>query len=74
MALVSGIVTPLVVEIKDRSHPGFKKYPFKSIQDDLEGAFSCMPYNVLHNEDIVGIELSLMSTFIVVTDRVCQLV
>lgn len=52
MALVSDIATPLVVEIKDRAHPVFKKRPFKLIKDDPEGAFSSVPYDVLHNEDI----------------------
>lgn len=52
MASVSGIVTPLVVKIKDRSLPVFKKHPFKLFEDDLAGVFSSTPYNVLHNEDI----------------------
>lgn len=52
MASIFDIVTPLVVEIKDRAHPVFKKHPFKSIEDDLEGAFSFVPYDMLHNEDI----------------------
>lgn len=52
MALVSGIATPLVVEIKDRARLIFKKHPFKFVEDDLEGAFSSVPYDVLHNEDV----------------------
>lgn len=47
-----GIATPLVMEIKDRARPIFKKHPFKSVEDNLEGAFSLVPYDVLHNEDI----------------------
>lgn len=52
MALVSGIATPLVVEIKDRACPIFKKHPFKSVEDDPIGEFSYVLYGVLHNEDI----------------------
>lgn len=52
MASVFGIATPLVIEIKDRARPIFKKRPFKSTEDDSEGAFSLVPYNILHNEDI----------------------
>lgn len=52
MASVSGIATHLVVEIKDRAPPVFKKCPFKSVEDNLEGAFSLVPYDVLHNEDV----------------------
>lgn len=52
MALASGITIPLVVKIKDRARPIFKKHPFKSVEDDLEDAFSSVPYDVLHNEDI----------------------
>lgn len=52
MASLSRIATLLVVEIKDRDKPVFEKCPFKSIGDDPEGAFSSIPYSVLHNEDI----------------------
>lgn len=52
IASTSRIATPLVVEIKDRARLVFKKHSFKSIKDDLEGAFSLVPYNILHNEDI----------------------
>lgn len=52
MASTSSIYIPLVMEIKDRAKPVFKKHPSKSIQDDLEGAFSSIPYDVLHNEYI----------------------
>lgn len=52
MASASKISIPLVVEIKDRARPVFKKHPFKFVKDDREGAFSSTPYNILHNEDI----------------------
>lgn len=52
MASSSRISTPLVVEIKDRARPIFKKHPFKSIEDNPKGAFSSVPYDVLHNEYI----------------------
>lgn len=42
----------LVVEIKDRARPVFKKHPFKSVEDDPKGAFSLILYGVLHNEHI----------------------
>lgn len=52
MASAFGIATSLVVEIKDNARPIFKKHPFKSVEDDPKGAFSSVPYDVLHNEDI----------------------
>ncbi|XP_057856259.1 uncharacterized protein LOC131065690 [Cryptomeria japonica] len=52
MASTSGISTPLLVEITERARPIFKKYSFKSVEDDLNGAFSSVSYGVLHNEDI----------------------
>lgn len=52
MASASKIVSPLVVEIKDRARPIFKKHLFKSIEDDSKGAFYSIPYGVLHNKDI----------------------
>lgn len=52
MASTSGIVTPLVVGITERARLVFKRNSFKSIEDDLEGAFSFIPYGVLHNVDI----------------------
>lgn len=52
MASTYGIATPLVVKIKDRAKPIFKKHPFKSIEDNLKGAFSLVPYGILHNKDI----------------------
>lgn len=52
MASSSSISTPLVVKIKDRARPVFKKHPFKFVEDDPKGAFSLVPYDVLHNEDI----------------------
>lgn len=52
MAPASGVATPLVVEITERARPMFKIHLFKSIEDDLEGAFFSVLYGVLHNEDI----------------------
>lgn len=52
MASTSRIATLLVVEIKDRARPIFKKYPIMSIKDDPKGYFSSIPYATLHNEDI----------------------
>lgn len=52
MASAFGIATPLVMEIKDRARDVFKKHPFKLVEDDLEGAFSLVLYDVLHNEYI----------------------
>lgn len=36
MALASGVTTPLVVEIKDRTRLVFKKHPFEAVEDDLQ--------------------------------------
>lgn len=47
-----GVVTSLVVEIMDRARPKFKRNPYKSKEDDLNGAFSFVLYGVLHVEDI----------------------
>lgn len=52
MASTFGIDTHLVVEIKERARPVFKKHPFKSVEDDPEGVFSLVFYGVLHNQDI----------------------
>lgn len=52
MAFVFIVVTLLVVEITKRASPMFKRHPFKSVEHDLEGAFSFFPYFVLHNENI----------------------
>lgn len=52
MASTSRISTSLVVEIKDKARPIFKRHPFKFVEDDPEGAFSLVPYDVLYNEDI----------------------
>lgn len=52
MASSFGVATPLVLEIIDRTRLVFKKHLFKSIEDDLNGAFSSVSYGVLHNEDI----------------------
>lgn len=38
----------LVVDIKDRPHPKLKWHPFKSIKIKPLGAFSFVPYGVLH--------------------------
>lgn len=52
MASTSGIATPLFIDITKRDRPIFKRHPFKSIEDDLEHAFSSVLYGVLHNKDI----------------------
>lgn len=52
MTSTSGVMTPLVVEIIERARPIFKIHPFKYVEDDPEGAFSSVPYGVLHNKDI----------------------
>lgn len=44
--------TPLILDIIERSHPKFKKDPYKYMEDDLEGEFSSVPHSVLHVEDI----------------------
>lgn len=48
----SCIAIPLVVNVTERARPIFKKHPYKSIGDDLSGAFSPVLYRVLHVEDI----------------------
>lgn len=48
----SGIATSFVVKITERARPVFKKHPFKLVEDELNGAFSSIPYGVFHNEDI----------------------
>lgn len=48
----SSVATLLVVEIIDRERPQFKKHPYKSMEDDLNGSFSYVPYRVLNVEDI----------------------
>lgn len=52
MDLTSSVATILVVDIKDKARPIFKKHPFQLVEDDPEGAFSSVPYNILHNKDI----------------------
>lgn len=52
MASTSKIATLLFVEITYRDWSIFKKHPFKSVEGDPKGAFSSVPYNDLHNEDI----------------------
>lgn len=44
--------TPLVVDITERAHPKFKKNPYKPIENNPQGAFSSVPYDVLHVEHI----------------------
>lgn len=51
MASASEIATPLVVKISKRERPIFKRHPFKSIEDDSEGVFSSILYDILQNED-----------------------
>lgn len=48
----SNIDTLLVVDIKNRPHPIFKKHPYKSLLDEPLGAFSKVYHGALHNEDI----------------------
>lgn len=48
----SSINTPLVVEIKNRPCPIFKKHLYKSLLDESLGAFSQVYHGVLHTEDI----------------------
>lgn len=43
---------PLVVEVKDKPRPKFKWHPYKSVETKPLGAFSSVPYRVLHKEDI----------------------
>ena len=43
-----------VCSISDRPRYNFKSYPFISLVDDPVGAFSCIPDNILHVEDIRG--------------------
>lgn len=48
----SGVATVLVIKISERARPMFKRHPFKSIEDDPEGAFSSIPNGLLYNEYI----------------------
>ena len=48
------MVSQGVFSISDRSRYNFKSYPFISLVDDPVGAFSCIPDNILHVEDICG--------------------
>lgn len=50
--VASGNATPLIVDITKRAQPNFKKHPYKLMEDDPQGAFSTVPYSVLHVEDI----------------------
>lgn len=65
MAFASSISTPLVVEIFDRARLVSKKNPFKSVEDDSEGVFYSVSYDVLHNEDI-------RDTFIVIFKKLAM--
>lgn len=46
------MATLLVVYVKDIPHLKFKWHPFKSVENNPLGAFSSIPYSVLHIEDI----------------------
>lgn len=48
----SGVANPLVFKLTDRIRPQFKKHPYKSNEDDPNGAFSSVLYGVLHVENI----------------------
>lgn len=52
MASASSIATPLVVEVKDNTHPVFKKHPYKSMEVDPIGTFSFILHGVLHVDDV----------------------
>lgn len=52
MASSSSNATPLVVEVKDRNQPLFKKQPYKSMEVNLVGAFSFVLHGVLHVDNI----------------------
>lgn len=43
----SPIDTPLVAEFFERARPQFKRHPFKSIEDDLNGSFSIIPKQIM---------------------------
>lgn len=46
------MATPVVFDVVERKRYIFKKQTFKSVLDDLEGAFSRTPMGVMHLEDI----------------------
>ena len=46
------VVSSIVNDISDRQRYKFNKHPFVSMFDDPLGAFSQVPSNVLHVEDI----------------------
>lgn len=52
MASSLNVNTSLVVEIKNRPHPEFKKHPFKSLLDEPLGAFLSVCHGFLQTEDI----------------------
>lgn len=52
MAYAYSISTPLVIKVKDRTHPIFKKHPYKSMEVDPVGAFSFILHDVLYVDDV----------------------
>lgn len=46
------MANPIVFDVVERKRYIFKRHPFKSTFDDLEGAFSRTPMGVMHVEDI----------------------
>lgn len=46
------MATPIVFDVAEMKIYVFKKHPFKSTLDELEGAFSRTPMGVMHVEDI----------------------
>lgn len=48
----SFVNTPLVLEVSRRERPQFKKHLVKLVEDDPNDAFSSVPYNVLHVDDV----------------------
>lgn len=64
MASSSSISTPLVVEVKDRTHPIFKKHPYKNMEDDSVGDYSFIPCGVLNVDNIqVYIHCEIKETY-----------
>lgn len=48
------MATPIVFDVVERKRYVFKKHPFKSTQDDLEGDFCHTPMGVMHVKDIMA--------------------
>lgn len=46
------MATLVIFDVAERKRYVFKKHPFKSTLDDLEGAFSRTPMGIMHVEDI----------------------